>query len=121
MVFSAIKISNLQLDVFLGVYPEEQKSKQKVSLDIEIRFQTPPSGCETDNIADTFCYEDLNKYLQKELSNQRFNLIEKLSLYIYTLIKKKDITNEVLIKITKNQIPLNNIEKVSFIYSDFRV
>ena len=52
-----LKLYNIEVPVFLGVYAHEQKNKRIVFIDLFLKFLDIPKGCFTDNINDviTLC------------------------------------------------------------------
>lgn len=86
-IASALFLQHLELEVRLGHSPEERQQKQKIALDITIRFQQPPTACDTDNLPDTNCYDLLVKSLDMVTKSREFHLIEHLAKSLYDHIK----------------------------------
>ncbi len=84
---SSLSLNGLRLSVFLGIYPEEKRKKQTVTIDAHIRFAEPPKACESNQIEDTYCYAALIQYLKVQLDKQKFQLIENFTKTLYSLIK----------------------------------
>lgn len=84
---SAMLIKGLKFEVCLGWPEKERLQKQTVLVDIDLQFAVPPAACESDQLADTFCYSDLIIKIQKEIGEKNYRLIEHLSYDIYRMIK----------------------------------
>ncbi len=84
---SRIKINNLKLSVYIGVFPHELVKSQKISLDIEIEYDDRiPS--ESDNIADALDYFKISEKITNQLESSRYGLIEKLNRDVIEIIMR---------------------------------
>jgi dihydroneopterin aldolase len=90
------------LDVNLGWLPDERQRKQHVSIELQLRFATPPRGCDTDELADTWCYDTLAVKLRDFLSPRHFRLLEHLTAASYHCLRTElPADAKLLISITK--------------------
>ena len=117
--YAKIKINGLELQVNLGWPSGERKKPQIVKLDISIDFPTPPLGCVTDQLTDTYCYDALITTLKSQLVEQHFRLLEHLGQEIHRLIKANLPTNFIVhIQVTKKPAILNLTGGVTFCFGD---
>jgi dihydroneopterin aldolase len=116
---TSLAIQRLELDVNLGCYAIERSQKERIRCDINIRFAEPPAGCDSDQLEDTHCYNQLIADIKHYLKDRDFQLIEHLAKTLYSYIKDY-FSNTILLslKITKNPPIPNLIEGVSFSYGD---
>ena len=84
---SRLSLHELELSVFLGWPDEENAQLQRVLLDIDIHFSAPPAACLSDDLKDTFSYDTLIEYIQKNTATKKFRLLEHLGFAIHQLIK----------------------------------
>lgn len=84
---STLHIKDLVLDIHLGWTEQERIHKQTVLLNLDVRFAVPPKACETDELENTFCYDELILHIREALSNKHFRLIEHLTVTIYQLAR----------------------------------
>ena len=119
----SLNINNLKISVYIGNTAAEQREKSSVIVCLKILFKKTLKACESDDLFDTICYDNLVKKLRKSISNRRFNLIEKLTKFIYDETKKNINRNDakIAVKVTKINIPIENLESVSFIFGDHNV
>jgi len=105
-----LTLQQLELELFVGHYAAERETKQKIWVDIELIFASPPLACTTDQLENTFCYQALTKQLQDKLTSDVFHLIEYLAFRIYDLIKNLCGPNvSVSVEVTKKpQLSLPN-------------
>ncbi len=94
-------IKDLVIPIHIGVTDGERKVPQDISIDLELHFLEIPKGCTTDRIEDTFCYEKLCGELNTLLKSKEFNLVERLTLDIFTFIEKKQVFSDINISIKK--------------------
>jgi dihydroneopterin aldolase len=114
-----IVLHKLEFLVFLGWGAIERSQPQTISVDIHIHFAKPPAACLTDDLADTFCYDTLNKTLKNHLSAKEFRLLEHLAYEIYSCVKAF-ITpeNKINLCVTKHPDVFFKSGGVSFWFGD---
>lgn len=81
-----IKVDGLKLFVYLGWTLIERQQLQTVVLTIQISPREKVNATTTDNLADTICYEAIEKALIT-FNNQTFCLLEHLTYCCYQKIK----------------------------------
>lgn len=79
-------LSDFQVPMNLGWGEAERAQTQTVSLDLEIIYASLPSGCETDQLDDTLCYDTLTQAIRHRLVAQSYRLIEHVAQTTYDLI-----------------------------------
>ena len=70
-------LNNIKIETILGVYDSE-KYKRTFEVSLELDFDAGNSAV-TDDISDTFDYSDLEAKIVSHVSNQDYNLIERLN------------------------------------------
>ena len=74
-----IRVRKLQLSVFLGVYPDEQKAPRTTFVDIELGLDLSRAAS-TDALADTVDYDALSQSICTHCAPpRRFALVERLA------------------------------------------
>lgn len=102
-ISTSLQIHGLELPVLLGWSEIERIDAQIILLDIKIKFLTPPAACQTDELADTICYDGLIEKIKQYLKKRTYRLVEYLAKDIFTLIKTNIASLESLtICITKH-------------------
>lgn len=114
----SIDLHGLELSVYLGWPEAERLQKQIVLLDIHIQFQLPLKACQTDDIADTYCYDSITRSITEKITAQRFRLIEYLGFAVYQHTKQLLPNTDIAIRIKKQPAILNLTGGVSFSYGD---
>jgi FolB domain-containing protein len=118
-MYSSITLNNLELSVNLGWPQGERIKPQIVALDVTLHFLSLPSACMSDQLTDTYCYDQLIKTIKNSLSARNFRLLEHLAHEIYYIIKQAlapDI--KVNIRLTKKPAILNLTGGVTFCCGD---
>ena len=82
-----IFISELRLEILVGVYEWEAKVPQKVQFDLE--FALPDSkAAKSGALADTIDYAAVVKRLEKDLSGRHFGLLEELAEHVAGVVMR---------------------------------
>ncbi len=120
MNMQKLKISDYVLWIHLGVSEEERVKPQQVNLNIEITFLENLSACETDDIKNTVCYDELTSQIRLFVQERSFKTIEFLAKNIFDLTKEKiSQTNRTQIHIHKVAPPMPHIlGGTHFVYGD---
>jgi dihydroneopterin aldolase len=79
-----IFISDLRLDILIGVYDWERKVPQTVQLDLEIGI--PDGRPRSDRIRETIDYAKVIERIQASLKQERFLLVERLAEHLAQLV-----------------------------------
>lgn len=117
--YAQIKINGLELQVNLGWPSGERKKPQIVKLDVCIDFPAPPSGCVTDQLTDTYCYDALITIIKNNIAEQHFRLLERLGQEIHRVIKANLPADFLVhIQLTKKPPILNLTGGVTFCFGD---
>lgn len=114
-----LTLSKIRYFIHAGCTEAEKLHAQPFDVDVMIAYNKPPSGCLTDNLSDVSCYKDLMESLEVALKQTRFNLIERLALFIHDHVKLFIVHDHAFIeiKITKLLPPVPFVQGgVSFIY-----
>jgi dihydroneopterin aldolase len=118
---SLLTLNSLELSVNLGWPKGERKQSQIVTLDVLIEFPVPPSGCMTDELEDTFCYDALIKLIKKDIADRDFRLLEHLGFEIHRIITDHFPPDfRIKISITKKPAILNLTGGVTFSYGNIK-
>ena len=105
-----IFISDLRLDILVGVYDWEKKVPQKVQFDLEIGL---PGGkaAASDRLADTIDYAAIASRIEISLAKNYFGLLEKLAEHIAELVMREFKSPWVKVSVTK-LAPLKNVKRL---------
>ena len=79
-----IFISDLRLDILVGVYDWEKKVPQTVQFDLEIGL--PRGAAQSGKLGDTIDYAAVVARIQASLEENRFELLETLAEHIAQLV-----------------------------------
>jgi len=95
-----IFISDLRLDILIGVYDWERKVPQTVQLDLEIGI--PDTGRpRSDKIGETIDYSKVVARIADSLKSNRFLLVERLAEHIAQLVMTEFKSPWVKVSVTK--------------------
>ncbi len=91
-----VLIEQLELDMFIGILPEEKTKKQLVIISLELHLK--PKDNYNDKIENTVCYGGIITAIETLTASKHFNLIETLAEEItaecfqHATVKKVDIS-----------------------------
>lgn len=105
-----IFISELRLEIRVGVYDWEAKVPQKVQLDLEIALPDRKAGG-SDRLTDTIDYAAVVGRIEESLDRNRFGLLEKLAEHVAELIMKEFRSPWVKVSVAK-LAPLKNVKRL---------
>ena len=104
-----IFISDLRLDILIGVYDWEKKVPQKVQFDLEIGL--PGRKSQSDKLGDTIDYAAVVSRIETSLAKNHFGLLEKLAEHIAEIVMKEFKSPWVRVSVTK-LAPLKNVKRL---------
>ena len=104
-----IFISDLRLDILVGVYDWESRVPQKVQLDLEIGL--PGRKSQTDKLANTIDYAAIVSRIERALAENRFGLLETLAEHIAGIVMTEFKSPWVKVSVTK-LAPLKNVKRL---------
>lgn len=117
--YSSIQLKGIELSLHFGWYEKERLQPQIIQVDVDLRFAQPPKACLSDDLVDTYCYDELIKNITIETSSRHFKLVEHLSFHVYQTIKKLlPDTTQVRVTIMKKPPIVNLSGGVIFAYGD---
>jgi FolB domain-containing protein len=99
-----LRINALKLDVFLGWTEQEREQQQSVLVDIHIQFPKVPAACMSDELEDTYCYDNMIKQILQAIGQKHYRLVEHLTHTIYQTIKLS-LPNDTLIGVGLTKHP----------------
>ena len=104
-----IHISDLRLDILIGVYDWEKQVPQKVQLDLEIGLpgRTPHS----DKLGDTIDYAAVVSRIEAASAENHFELLETLAEHIAGIVLKEFRSPWVKVSVSK-LAPLKNVKRL---------
>ncbi len=82
--FATLKIIELAIKTYIGVYEWEQEIQQTVLIDLEFKLQLNNI---TEDLNSTVDYAAITALLVDKISNNKFKLIENLAQYIRDLLQ----------------------------------
>lgn len=74
-----LHVRGISLDVRLGHLREERARAQRVDMEVLVHFARPPRAVETDELADTVCYDVLVQRMREVVADREFRLVEHLA------------------------------------------
>lgn len=106
-------IQDFEVDVNLGCDEAEQRHSQPVHFNLEINFENPVLGSQTDCLDDTIDYVKITSILKMISTEKAFNLIEHLNYQVFSgvleYLKSKNIKAEVRLSVKKLKVPIENL------------
>lgn len=82
-----LHVRGISLDVRLGHLAEERARPQRVEVEVLIRFARPPRAVETDELADTVCYDVLVQRMREVVADREFRLVEHLAGALFEAVR----------------------------------
>lgn len=83
-----LRVHSLEAMVHLGCGEVERKSPQKVIFDLELLFSKRPQACDSDELKDSVCYNDIAQIVLEKTSKTEFKLIEYMGEVVHSALKK---------------------------------
>ncbi|MBK5202551.1 MAG: dihydroneopterin aldolase [Prolixibacteraceae bacterium] len=83
-----IHIDNLQVDAYIGFYPEEKNSRQRVIINLEAEVNLSDTIIEKDSPEGIYDYKILSDDIVSFVRNGHFNLLETLTNKIADIVLK---------------------------------
>ncbi|MCW4010501.1 MAG: dihydroneopterin aldolase [Candidatus Bathyarchaeota archaeon] len=105
-------VKNLVLPCSVGVYEEEQKTKQNVIIDIEISCSLAAAGA-SDELENTVDYATVQEKITHMVTTGQFKLLETLAENIASWILKNTSASQVTVTVKKEKYakqPIMGIE-----------
>ena len=103
-----IRLNNVQIYAYHGLFHEEKQLGQKFQIDVEISSNLK-IACNTDNIDDTINYKDVYDIITSCFSNYKKNLIESLAEDMARQILDINGVVDTTIIIRKPSVPIDGI------------
>jgi dihydroneopterin aldolase len=80
-------LNDLSFQVHLGCGIDERRQTQEVRVSVELRFETPPRGTHSDELAETVCYARLAESISTHCQGREFQLVERLATDLYDVAR----------------------------------
>ena len=93
-------ISGLKLQTIIGVYAWEQAVKQTLLLDVVLQFDSQKPG-QSDKIADSIDYAQLNQQIRDSIEQKSYRLIEAVAEDVASLCLAHQLIQAVEITVHK--------------------
>jgi dihydroneopterin aldolase len=104
-----IFISDLRLDILVGVYDREKRVPQKVQLDLEIGLPDRKAG--KDTLGDTIDYATVVSRIEAALAENHFGLLESLAEHVAGIVTKEFKSPWVRVSVAK-LAPLKHVKRL---------
>lgn len=104
----AIRITNMQFHTYNGVYPEEQKLGQRLSIDVELRLPIELQ-VQHDDLQETVDYGAVYKTVAAFVTTHHYQLIEMLANQLLAELKRRFAVSGITLRIRKGAVPINGI------------
>ena len=95
-----IIINNLKASCVIGIKPDERLKAQEVIVDLSLSLDLSKAA-DSDDIEDTFDYDDLAKSIVGFIEKSDFKLLEKLAYEVANLVKQNTDAGEVKVIVKK--------------------
>jgi dihydroneopterin aldolase len=105
-----IFISELRLEILVGVYDWEFKVPQKVQFDLEFALRDAKAA-KSGKLADTIDYAVVVGRIEQSLKDNHFGLLEKLAEHVATLVMREFDSPWVKVSVAK-LAPLKNVKRL---------
>ncbi|MBI3042354.1 MAG: dihydroneopterin aldolase [Betaproteobacteria bacterium] len=105
-----IFITDLRLDILIGVYDRERKVPQTVQFDLEVALPGRKAA-QSDKLADTLDYAAIVARIEASLRENRFSLLERVAEHIAGLVLREFGAPWVKVSVTK-LAPLRNVKRL---------
>lgn len=106
-----IIVEELELNMFIGILPEEKEHKQRVTIELEILLE--PKISYEEKIDNTVSYADIITHIEELAASKHFNLVETLAEEISKFCLGNAAIQEVKIVVKKPDI-IDNTKAVGF-------
>ncbi|GET32778.1 dihydroneopterin triphosphate 2'-epimerase [Prolixibacter bellariivorans] len=113
-----IRIKDLLIRTIIGFNPDERKNRQDVLINIEIEVDTQ-KAIETDESEGIYDYKAITKQVISLVQESEFNLLERLTHEILSLIMKDERVMRARVEVDKPHA-LRFAESVSVVMEDER-
>ncbi len=108
-----LKLQDYEVWVHLGCTADEQAFTQPIHFSVEIEFDQPVVGCETDRLADSVDYVELTMLIKSQSMKGPFHLIEHLTYRVFksliAYLKIKQTTGRLIVQAKKIRVPVENL------------
>ncbi len=108
-----IFISELRLDILIGIYEWERQVPQSVQFDLEIGIPKRRTA-HSDRIADTIDYAAVTRRVEASLRENHFGLLERVAEHVAELIEREFDAPWVKVRVTK-LAALKNVKRLGVI------
>ena len=105
-----IFISELRLDILIGVYDWERQVPQAVQFDIELGIPGRRAA-HSDRLEDTIDYAAVTRRIEASLRENHFGLLERVAEHVAELIEREFGAPWVKVTVTK-LAPLKNVKRL---------
>lgn len=95
-----IYIHGLEVDCVIGVWEWERRIRQRVTIDLDLRFDIGPAAA-SDALEDTLSYKEVAKRVAAFARESEFALVEKLASEIAALLLAEFALNWCRVRVNK--------------------
>ncbi len=95
-----VHIRDLTLRVIVGIYPEEKREKQDITINISMDANLAKASA-SDDIADTVDYKAIKKKIISKLETTSFNLIERVAECVAEICLADSMVERVVVTVDK--------------------
>ena len=104
---AGLRLRDICLMMRIGHLAIERETAQAISLDVSIDFHQPPIACDSDQLNDTVCYDQLITGIQLLCETSHFQLLEHCAATLYAHVKAQlSDKDAVMIGVTKCHPPI---------------
>ncbi|MDB2414796.1 dihydroneopterin aldolase [Rickettsiales bacterium] len=117
---SVISTNKLRLKMNIGVGEDERKTPQDMDISFKFFYKNPPKACQSDDINDTICYDNVIKIIKNCCCNKTYKLLEYTAYQLYKAIREETAEDiKIWIRVEKCNPPIDEVMgSTSFEYCD---
>ena len=91
-----------------GVLPEEKVRAQPFEVNLELSVDLAPAG-QSDDLNDTVSYADIIESVERVITHERFELIERLAQRIAEVCRSDERVTAVVVEVRKLRPPVPSV------------
>lgn len=106
-----LRLNQLMVTTRLGYHAYERAVPQQASVDVVLTYAELPSACQTDEVAETYCYDQLATTLKTVAAETEYQLIERLAYAMYECLRA-DLNggDKLWLQVTKVHPPVKGLQ-----------
>lgn len=111
---NTIFIRKLVVPALIGIFPEEQKSPQNLTIDLDMRVDFREAARD-DDLRKTIDYAEVRRAVIDFIAESTFNLVETCADRLATFLLERFKLNSICLSITKRPFDITDAEGVGVV------